>query len=70
MVLAHLRETPVPPVDHVQAPGMLRLSEVILRMMAKDPADRFDRPDELREELTRALAETTGRAGRLTRSPG
>jgi len=70
MVLAHLRETPVPPVNYVQAPGMLRLSEVILRMMAKDPAGRFDRPDDLREELTRILAQTTGRAGRLMRSPG
>ena len=58
MVLAHLTESPVAPFDHVQAPGMLRLSDVILRMMAKDPADRFDRPDELREELTRVLTET------------
>jgi eukaryotic-like serine/threonine-protein kinase len=66
MVLAHLSETPVPPFDYVPEPGMLRLSEVILRMMAKDPADRFDRPDELREELGRALAET--RHGRVIRS--
>jgi eukaryotic-like serine/threonine-protein kinase len=69
MVLAHLRETPVPPVDYLQAPGMLRLSEVILRMMAKDPGDRFDRPDELREELSRTLAETTTRPGRALRPP-
>jgi eukaryotic-like serine/threonine-protein kinase len=60
MVLAHLHESPVPPLDYVPEPGMLRLSEIILRMMAKAPADRFDRPDELREELTRALAETSG----------
>jgi eukaryotic-like serine/threonine-protein kinase len=58
MVLAHLSQMPIAPFDHVQAPGMLRLSEVILRMMAKDPADRFDRPDELREELTRVLSES------------
>jgi serine/threonine protein kinase len=57
MVLAHLAETPVAPFDHVQAPGMLRLSEVILRMMAKAPNDRFERPDDLRAELTRVLSE-------------
>jgi serine/threonine-protein kinase len=57
MVLAHMTETPVTPFDHVQAPGMLRLSEVILRMMAKAPSDRFERPDELRDELTRVLSE-------------
>jgi eukaryotic-like serine/threonine-protein kinase len=60
MVLAHLNEMPVPPFDHVHEPGMLRLSEVILRMMAKAPADRFDRPEELRAELTRVLTETSG----------
>jgi hypothetical protein len=37
---------------------MLRLTDVILRLMAKNPADRFDRPDDLREELTRVLAES------------
>jgi serine/threonine protein kinase len=57
MVLAHLTETPVPPIDYVQEPGMLRLTEVILRLMAKSPAHRFDRPDQLREELMRVLSE-------------
>ena len=57
MVLAHITETPVPPFDYVQELGMLRLTDVILRLMAKSPADRFDRPDELRDELTRALSE-------------
>ena len=37
MVLAHLTEMPVPPFDYVQEPGMLRLTEVILRLMAKRP---------------------------------
>jgi serine/threonine-protein kinase len=60
MVLAHLTESPVPPLDYVQEPGMLRLTEIILRLMAKTPADRFDRPDELREELSRALFESGG----------
>lgn len=57
MILAHLTETPVPPFDYVQEPGMLRLTDVVLRMMAKSPADRFDRPDELRDELSRVLTE-------------
>lgn len=57
MVLAHLAEMPVPPFDYVQEPGMLRLTDIILRLMAKNPADRYGRPDELREELSRALAE-------------
>jgi serine/threonine protein kinase len=60
MVLAHLTEVPVPPFDYVQEPGMLRLSEVILRLMAKSPTDRFERPDDLRDELTRTLSELTG----------
>jgi serine/threonine-protein kinase len=68
MVLAHLTETPVPPFDYVQEPGMLRLTEVILRLMAKSPADRFDRPDDLREELSRALAETGGGHAKLARA--
>src|SRR5947209_695925 len=67
MVLAHLTEMPVPPFDYVQEPGMLRLTDVILRLMAKSPADRFDRPDELREELTRALAEAGSGQSRVTR---
>jgi len=58
MILAHMNEDPVAPFEHVQEPGMLRLSEVVLRMMAKAPSDRFQRPDDLREELNRVLAET------------
>lgn len=57
MILAHLNEAPVPPFDYVQEPGMLRLTEIILRMLAKAPADRYDRPEELRDELTKALSE-------------
>ena len=68
MVLAHLTETPVPPFDYVQEPRMLRLTEVILRLMAKSPADRFARPDDLREELTRVLAESVGGASKFTKS--
>lgn len=58
MILAHMKEEPVAPFEHVQEPGMLRLSEVVLRMMAKAPSERFQRPDDLREELNRVLAET------------
>jgi serine/threonine protein kinase len=68
MVLAHLTENPVPPFDYVQEPGMLRLSEVLMRMMAKSPADRYDRPDDLREELSRALAENSASHSRLVRT--
>ena len=35
MVLAHLNENPIPPFDYVQEPGMLRLSETLLKMLAK-----------------------------------
>ncbi|HVK12509.1 MAG TPA: serine/threonine-protein kinase [Gemmataceae bacterium] len=55
MVLAHLSQAPVPPFDYVQAPGMLRLSEIVLRMLEKNPANRYDRPEELREDLARAV---------------
>ena len=66
MVLAHMNEIPVPAYDHIQEPGMLRLSEVLMRMMAKSPADRFDKPDELLDELTRVMAEcSTGNSRRL-----
>jgi serine/threonine protein kinase len=67
MVLAHMNEMPVPPLDHVQEPGMLRLTDIILRLMAKNPADRFERPDELREELTRSLAECTSSQSKFVR---
>jgi serine/threonine protein kinase len=67
MVLAHMNEMPVPAFDHIQEPGMLRFSEVLLRMMAKSPGDRFQRPDNLREELTRVLSECTGSGSRFMR---
>jgi serine/threonine protein kinase len=69
MILAHLTETPVPPFDYVQEPGMLRLTDVVLRMMAKSPADRFDRPDELRDELSRVLTEHGTGQSRFVRAP-
>lgn len=67
MVLAHLTENPVPPFDYVQEPGMLRLSDIILRLMAKSPADRFAGPDDLRNELTRTLPECAGSGSRPIR---
>ncbi|WP_020468601.1 serine/threonine protein kinase [Zavarzinella formosa] len=60
MILAHLHEPLTPAFDHVQEPGMLRLSEVLSRMMAKNPNDRYQDPDELRDDLTRALSEDSG----------
>jgi eukaryotic-like serine/threonine-protein kinase len=68
MVLAHLTETPVAPFDYVQEPGMLRLTDVILRLMAKSPADRFNRPEDLREELIRVLAEHGPTSSRFLRA--
>ena len=59
MILAHLTEVPVPPFDYVQEPGMLRMTDVIMRMMAKNPSDRFEKPDELHDELTRTLSDAT-----------
>jgi serine/threonine protein kinase len=67
MVLAHLNEIPVPAFDYVQEPGMLRLSEVLMRMMAKSPGDRFEMPDDLRDELTRVHAEATSGHSRFVR---
>jgi eukaryotic-like serine/threonine-protein kinase len=67
MVLAHLNEVPVPPFDYVQEPGMLRLTDVILRLMAKSPADRFDKVDELRDELTRSLSENSSGQSKFIR---
>lgn len=67
MILAHLNETPVPAFDHVQEPGMLRLTEVLQRMMAKSPNDRFQLPDELRDELSRVLFECSGVGSRIIR---
>lgn len=68
MVLAHMNEVPVPPFDYVQEPGMLRLSDIILRLMAKAPGDRFDRPDELRDELLKALSENSSGSFKAVRS--
>jgi serine/threonine protein kinase len=68
MVLAHMYETPVPPYDLVQEPGMLRLSDLVLRLMSKKPSDRFDKPDDLRAELSQVMAEaTTGNSSRFIR---
>lgn len=68
MVLAHLTESPVPAFEHVQEPGMLRFSEMLLRMMAKSPSDRFDRPDELREEFARVQGECAGGNSKIIRT--
>jgi hypothetical protein len=46
---------------------MLRLSEVLMRMMAKSPGDRFEMPDDLRDELTRVHAEATSGHSRFVR---
>ncbi len=67
MILAHLHETPLPPVDFVHEPGLLRLSEIIMRMLAKDPADRYADPEELRIELLQARSEIASGHTRFVR---
>lgn len=60
MILAHLHDPLTPAFDHVQEPGMLRLSETLSRMMEKNPEDRYHDPEELRDDLTRAISEDSG----------
>lgn len=57
MILAHMQEPITPAFDHVQEPGMLRLSEVLDRMLAKLPSDRYADVQELRNDLETALSE-------------
>ena len=70
MVLAHLNDMPVPAFDYVQEPGILRMSEVIQRMMAKSPDERCSKPDELREEFTRVLSEDSSGNSKFIRPNG
>lgn len=47
---AHLRETPVPPIEiNPKLPSAL--NQIILCAMAKDPADRFQSADEMRSAI-------------------
>jgi serine/threonine protein kinase len=50
VILKHIREPPPPP-----DPAPPSLAAVILRMMAKSPADRFATYDELRAALSACL---------------
>ncbi|MCW2545247.1 MAG: serine/threonine protein kinase [Frankiales bacterium] len=55
----HVRENPVPPSEYDPAlpPEMAAtLDAVILKAMAKNPANRYQSADEMREDLLRALA--------------
>lgn len=47
---AHLRETPVPPIE-VNPALRPALNQIILRAMAKVPADRFQSADEMRSAI-------------------
>ena len=47
---------------------MVLVSEILMRMMAKSPADRFVKPDDLLDELTRVLGECTSGQFRTARS--
>ncbi|MCA9979564.1 MAG: protein kinase [Anaerolineales bacterium] len=57
----HLNEMPVPP-SKLRPSYPLKLEEIILRAMAKDPAERYQRASELAEALM-ALSETVHRKG-------
>jgi serine/threonine-protein kinase len=55
----HVRENPVPPSEYDSAlpPEMAAaLDAVVLKAMAKNPANRYQSADEMREDLLRALA--------------
>jgi serine/threonine protein kinase len=55
----HVRENPVPPSEYDPAlpPEMAAtLDAVVLKAMAKNPANRYQSADEMREDLLRALA--------------
>ena len=55
----HVRENPVPPSEYDPSlpPAMAQaLDAVVLKAMAKNPANRYQTADEMREDLLRALA--------------
>ena len=55
----HVRENPVPPSEYDPSllPSMAQtLDAVILKAMAKNPANRYQSADEMREDLLRALS--------------
>jgi serine/threonine protein kinase len=56
VIFKHLHEPPVPPRDH--NPDVTEeQSDVVLRMMAKDPGDRFASYDDVRQALARAVGD-------------
>jgi serine/threonine protein kinase len=56
VIMKHLTQTPAPPRQHVPELSE-ESSELILRMMAKDPGDRFGSYEELRVALARAVGD-------------
>ncbi|HEX4592387.1 MAG TPA: serine/threonine-protein kinase [Gemmataceae bacterium] len=56
VILKHLHEPPVPPRDH-NPEVTEEQSDVVLRMMAKDPGDRFASYDDVRQALARAVGD-------------
>jgi beta-lactam-binding protein with PASTA domain/tRNA A-37 threonylcarbamoyl transferase component Bud32 len=55
----HVREDPVPPSEYdagLPADTAAALDAVILKAMAKNPANRYQSADEMREDLLRAVA--------------
>jgi eukaryotic-like serine/threonine-protein kinase len=65
VMLGHKEREPVPPYELVHELGILRFSEVIHRMLSKDPEDRIANPEELKEDLYRILADDSSIRSKL-----
>ncbi len=59
MLIQHIQSTPVPPSRRSGRPIPADLERVVMRCLAKSPADRYDNAD----ELAAALAATTSATG-------
>jgi serine/threonine-protein kinase len=59
MLIQHIQATPVPPSRRSGRPIPADLERVVMRCLAKDPADRYDTAD----DLAAALAATSSAAG-------
>ena len=64
----HLTEAPVPPSERTPSPLTAEADAIILRAMHKDPAERYQSADELREDLLDYLASPLADSGALPRS--
>jgi serine/threonine-protein kinase len=58
-------DTPPPDLKHLRSDIPDSLVRILARMLAKDPADRHQTPDELSQELEMAKLDTSGAQGML-----